>query len=73
MGQIERFKVEAEQAEARIEALEAALQAVEWFDRGYDVYECPWCGAILPERGEARHYPSCARQAVLAAKAGGEQ
>jgi hypothetical protein len=55
----------AEQAEARVAKLEAALRAVDWVTRyGHDAY-CPWCGGEKAFPGG--HTIDCPRQAALSA------
>jgi hypothetical protein len=55
----------AEQAEARVAKLEAALRAVEWVTRyGHDAY-CPWCGGEKAFPGG--HTIDCPRRAALSA------
>jgi hypothetical protein len=52
------------QTKDRIEAMEAALKAVEWTELRYAPYEsmaCPWCGNFKDEG----HKPDCQRQAAL--------
>jgi hypothetical protein len=55
----------AEQAEARVAKLEAALRAVEWCDVDGSVF-CPWC-EVSGFNGCVEHALDCPRQAALSA------
>jgi alkylation response protein AidB-like acyl-CoA dehydrogenase len=55
----------AEQAEARVAALEGALRQVEWCDVDGSVF-CPWC-EVSGFNGCVEHALDCPRQAALSA------